>query len=101
VIKLLEKTFEIKVSFIEFFAFYHPLFIELKLVYLFRLLRVLIHSQLQNFGESLTYTSPLSFQWKIWKGLVNWKLQNKCVSRQLQVSYTYMLLSWLQLHINN
>jgi len=26
VIKLLEKTFKIKVSFIEFFAFYHPLF---------------------------------------------------------------------------
>jgi len=26
VIKLLERTFEIKVSFIEFFAFYHPLF---------------------------------------------------------------------------
>jgi hypothetical protein len=26
VIKLLEKTFEIKVSSIEFFAFYHPLF---------------------------------------------------------------------------
>jgi hypothetical protein len=26
VIKVLEKTFEIKVSFIEFFAFYHPLF---------------------------------------------------------------------------
>jgi hypothetical protein len=26
---MLEKTFEIKVSFIEFFAFYHPLFTSL------------------------------------------------------------------------
>ena len=68
VIKLLEKTFEIKVSFIEFFAFYHPLFTFLPARH---------HWHCRDFYPFIVYTRQcacerrtfqLMLQTMIWKG---------------------------------